>query len=187
MKIDAMTPQKHREAIIRRKIKFGVKYPAIIWMFPKGATDTLIEELIQRVRPEVLANLQTQKDYEQWFEQTIQDPCWSFCVKGDVEAVRWGHIGKLINMAVYDILDRHQLTNEADRQRLWPWLHVPIDSIVQDYCKKLDPSFEKRKVLKGMTRDEYYDIQAGIRKAAKDIGEDPIWFEAVWSAERVME
>ena len=49
MKIDVMTPQEHREAIIRRKIKFAVKYPAIIWMFPKGTTDRLIEELVQRV------------------------------------------------------------------------------------------------------------------------------------------
>ena len=183
-----LTEPEYREAILRRRILMTVKYPAIVRMFPKGTSDGLVADLVRLIRPETLAAINTQTDYNQWVERTIENPCWKACIKGvDVEPIRWAHVGKIVNIAIYDVLDCHQLIRETDRLRLWPWLHVPIDSVVQKHCKKLEPSFAIRKPLIRMTKEDYRDIQERMRDVADKQNVPPIWFEAVWSAERGME
>jgi hypothetical protein len=175
--------KEHRAALIRRRIRFVVGYPPIGRLFRKGMRDHVERALLERLRPDVFRRMKTRADYERWLERTVESRCWSHVSRWKCGTVRWGHFAKVLNILVYEILANNELTQTKDWRRLRLWLHLPIDSIVQAHCKKLAPAFKVRKILKGMTRDEYCDMQLQIRKIANEKGVPPIWFEAAWSAQ----
>jgi len=46
----------------------------------------------------------------------------------------------------------------------------------------LESDFPAIWVLKGMTREQYLQVQEAARRLAQARGVPPIWFEAAWSA-----
>jgi hypothetical protein len=179
-----LSKQEHRDALVRRRIRFILKYPAIARLFKKGSQDELETRLLEKLNPARLAKLRSRTDYERWLERTVEDPCWHACSRWSCDAVRWAHVAKVVNIIVYELLANRELTEEADWHRLRPWLHVPIDLIVGRHLHEMDAKLKLRRVLKGMSKEEYRYLQTAIRRIADQYQLPPIWFEAVWSEDR---
>jgi len=70
------TQEQHREALIRRRIKFVAEKGAMARLFKAGTNAALQEELARRLRPEDLSRLQTRDEYDSWLFATVESSCW---------------------------------------------------------------------------------------------------------------
>jgi hypothetical protein len=183
--VNALTEKERQAALLRRRVEFVIKYPALVRLIPKGQHARLATALCARLQPAVLAGLQSQTDYDAWLTRVVEEPCWGGCTRGRVEDSRWSLIAKLINIIVYEIVvNRELITEEKAAMRLWPWLHLPLDRIVLRHLQGLCGDFPKRAVFKRMTKAEYQAMQRAARALAQEAGNPPIWYEAAWSMER---
>jgi len=176
------TAEEHRDALIRRRIKFVVEKGAMARLFKGGTHGALQGELFRRIRPTELARIQTRDEYDKWLLERIESSRWEPYSRNGLHEDRWAYFAKLINIVVYEVLANRELFGEADWQRLRPFLHIPIDATVTYHLSKVDPDFPSVWVLKGMTRDQYIRVQEAVRALADQHGVPPIWFEAAWSA-----
>jgi hypothetical protein len=176
------TQDEHREALIRRRVKFVVEKGAMARLFKAGTHAALQEELARRIRPEELARIQTRDEYDSWLLATVESPCWEPYSRNGMVNDRWAYFAKLVNIVVYEVVANRELFSEPDWQRLRPFLHIPVDAAVTYHLSKLEPTFPGIWLLKGMTKDQYGSVQEAARRLAQQHGVPPIWFEAAWSA-----
>ncbi len=176
------TAEEHRDALIRRRIKFVVEKGAMARLFKAGTHAALQDEVFRRIVPSELARIQTRDDYDKWLLTTVESPCWKLHSRNGLEEDRWAYFAKLVNIVVYEILANRELFSEANWHRLRPFLHIPIDATITFHLSKVDPDFPGTKLLKGMTKEEYLRVQAAVRNLADRHQVPPIWFEAAWSA-----
>ena len=180
--MDILEPVRHREALIRRRIKFVVEKGAMARLFKAGTHAALQEELVQRVNPARLSAVRTRDEYDKWLVDSLEHECWQAYSRNGLKDDRWGYFAKLVNIVVYEIAANRELLAEGDWQRLRPFLHVPIDSTVTHQLSRLDPKFPPMSTLKGMTKVQYLAVQDAVRALALRYGVPSIWFEAAWSA-----
>jgi hypothetical protein len=173
--------QEHREALIRRRIKFVVEKGAMARLFKKATHKQLQKELASRVRPEELLRIRTRDEFDNWLVSTVELPCWGSFSRHGLDADRWAYFAKLVNIVTYEIVANRELFSENDWQRLRPFLHIPVDKTVLDHLSELDTGFTGVRVLKGMTKDEYLAVQNEARRIASGFNVPPIWFEAAYS------
>ena len=176
------TEEEHRDALIRRRIKFVVEKGAMARLFRAGTHGALQEELFCHIVPEELARIQTRDEYDKWLFDTVESSCWEPYSRNGLAKDRWAYFAKLVNIVVYEILANRELFSEPDWQRLRPFLHVPIDATITYHLSEADPDFPGVWVLKGMTKAQYMRVQAAVRELGDRHGVPPIWFEAAWSA-----
>jgi hypothetical protein len=176
------TTAQHRDALIRRRIKFVVEKGSMARLFKAGTNDSLQNYLFQNVKPAQLSQLETREAYDDWLLHTIEMDCWQRCSRNGIDLDRWGYFAKLINIVVYEIAANRELLSEEGWQRIQPFLHIPIDGTVTYHLTQIDPSFPAVWLLKGMTKAQYLEVQTAVRKLADRYSLPPLWFEAVWSA-----
>jgi hypothetical protein len=174
--------KRHREALVRRRIKFVVEKGAMARLFKGGTHTALRDELFRHVAPASLSALRTRDEYDAWLVETVELDCWQAYSRNGLDDDRWGYFAKLVNIVVYEIAANRELLAEEDWTRLRPFLHVPIDSTVTYQLSKLDPAFPAVWTLKRMTKTQYLTVQDAVRALASRHGVPPIWFEAAWSA-----
>jgi hypothetical protein len=75
--MNPFTPEQHRDALIRRRIKFVAEKGAMARLFKRGTNPALQEELFNRLRPAGLAKIQVQDQYDEWLTQIVELECWS--------------------------------------------------------------------------------------------------------------
>ncbi len=63
--MNPFTPEQHRDALIRRRIKFVVEKGAMARLFKGGTNPALQEELFNRIKPVELAEIQVQDHYDE--------------------------------------------------------------------------------------------------------------------------
>ena len=180
--MEILKPERHFEALIRRRIKFVVEKGAMARLFKAGTHTALQQELFRRVTPLGLSAVQTREEYDAWLVDSLELECWQAYSRNGLKDDRWGYFAKLVNIVVYEMAANRELLAEDDWQRLQPFLHVPIDSTVTHQLSKLDPTFPAVWTLKGMTKVQYLAVQNAVRALASQYGVPPIWFEAAWSA-----
>jgi hypothetical protein len=173
---------QHRDALIRRRIKFVVEKGAMARLFRAGTHSELQEELFRCLRPSDLAKIGTRPEYDEWLTRTVELTCWEKFSRNGIADDRWGYFAKLINIVVYEIVANRELFAEEDWLRIRPFLHIPIDWNVTYHLNQVDPSFPVVAILKGMTKEDYWDVQTSVRHLADKHSLPPIWFEAAWSA-----
>lgn len=181
-KMKPFTLEQHRDALIRRRIKFVVEKGAMARLFRSGTNSVLQQELFRCVKPSELSQIQTRDEYDAWLGRIVELDCWKNYSRNGIEDDRWAYFAKLINIVVYEIVSNRELFPESNWQRLRPFLHVPIDKNVTYYLRQIDPAFPIMAALKGMSKKQYWRIQEAIRKLADNHGLPPIWFEAAWSS-----
>ena len=174
--------ERHREALVRRRIKFVVEKGAMARLFKRGTHTGLQQELFRRVVPARLSALRARDEYDAWLINTVELECWQAYSRNGLKDDRWGYFAKLLNIIVYEITANRELLAEGDWRRLQPFLHLPIDSTVTYQMSRLDPKFPSVWTLKGMTKGHYLAVQDAARALAVRHGVPPIWFEAAWSA-----
>lgn len=174
--------EKHRDALLRRRIKFVVEKGAMARLFKQGSSSGLQDQLFRSLKPNEIASLRSRGDYDNWFQSLVQDGCWEQYSRNGLQVDRWAYFAKLINIVVYEIVSNRELFSETDWQRLRWFLHIPLDSNVFWYLQQLDPQFPATWVLKGMTSEQYWAMQTAARDLAQRFGIPPIWFEDAWSA-----
>jgi hypothetical protein len=174
--------ERHREALVRRRIKFVVEKGAMARLFKGGTNTALQDELFRRIAPANLSALRTRDEYDAWLVETVELDCWKAYSRNGLDDDRWGYFAKLVNIVVYEIAANRELLAEEDWHRLRPFLHVPIDSTVTYQLSTLDPAFPAVWTLKGMTKTQYLAVQDAVRTLASRHEVPPIWFEAAWSA-----
>ncbi len=74
--MEVFSPEQHREALIRRRIKFVVEKGAMARLFKGGTHAALQEELARRIRPEEISRIQTREEYDSWLFATAESACW---------------------------------------------------------------------------------------------------------------
>jgi hypothetical protein len=70
------TADQHRDALIRRRIKFVVEKGAMARLFRGGTNAMLQDELFRRIQPSDLAKIQTRNEYDDWLIRTVELDCW---------------------------------------------------------------------------------------------------------------
>ena len=151
-------------------------------LFKKGTHAALQKELAQTIRPAELTGIQTRDEYDAWLFSTVESSRWAPYSRNGLDEDRWAYFAKLLNIVVYEIVANRELFSETAWQHLRPFLHIPIDATVTYHLSKLDPGFPQVWTLKGMTKNQYTNVQKAARRLASDQGVPPIWFEAAWSA-----
>ena len=142
--------ERHREALVRRRIKFVVEKGAMARLFKRGTHRGLQQELFRRVVPARLSALRVRDEYDAWLIHTVELKCWQTYSRNGLKDDRWGYFAKLLNIIVYEITTNRELLAEDDWRRLQPFLHLPIDSTVTYQMSRLDPRFPMVPTLKGM-------------------------------------
>jgi hypothetical protein len=96
--VEALDPEQHRNALIRRRIKFVVEKGAMARLFRAGTHSQLRAELFERVRPSDIGRLQTRDAYDRWLESIVELPIWAPFSRNGIEQDRSGYIAKLVNI-----------------------------------------------------------------------------------------
>jgi hypothetical protein len=151
-------------------------------LFREGTHRNLQEALFQFIKPSELSSIHTRVEYDSWLIETIESNHWKRFSRNGLRSDRWSYFAKLVNIVVYEIISNREVFSDVAWQRLKPYLHIPIDSIVIAHLCVQEPEFPRVKRLKGMTKKTYLTIQYAARVLAKKRGVSPIWFEAAWSA-----
>jgi hypothetical protein len=175
------TTEEHRDALIRRRIKFVAEKGAMARLFKAGTNEDLQRDLFRCIRLSDLAAVQTRDEYDRWLIRTVERDCWAKCSRNGIDQDRWAYFAKLVNIIVYEIVVNRELFSEHGWQRIRSFLHVPIDWNVTHYVSQLDTSFSGPSTLKGMTKTQYLDIQQALRRLASQHSVPPIWFEAAYT------
>lgn len=176
------THEQHREALIRRRIKFVVEKGAMARLFRGGTNSALQQELFKTIKLEEFSKIQNKEQYDKWLNWTVELDCWANYSRNGIDLDRWGYFAKLINIVIYEIVSNRELFLETNWLRLKGFLHVPIDWNVTYHLNQIDTSIRPVAMLKGMIKAQYWTIQKAIRKLAEKYDIPPIWFEAAWSA-----
>ena len=79
--MEILKQDKHREALIRRRIKFVVEKGAMARLFKRGTHTLLKDELFRQVVPARLSVLQTRNEYDAWLVGTVELDCWGCPVR----------------------------------------------------------------------------------------------------------
>jgi len=180
--MEIFTPEEHRQALIRRRIKFVVEKGAMARLFKGGTHGDLQNELFHRIKLQDLSLIRTREEYDEWLFKTIESPCWEPFSRNGLDDDLWAYFAKLINIVIYEILANREVFSGTDWERLRPYLHIPIDANVTYHISKVDHNFPGMWVLKGMSKAQYVSVQNAVRELADRHGVPPIWFEAAWSA-----
>ena len=176
----AFSEDAHKDALVKRRIKFVVEKGAMARLFKAGTSSALQKELIRKLKPSSIAKLQSRDEYDNWLLELVEDNCWEQYSRNGLSEDRWAYFAKLINIVIYEIVSNRELLSESDWQRLHPWLHLPLDSNVFFSLQKIDPAVPATWMLKGMTRQQYWSMQNAARKLAEQYDIPPIWFEDAW-------
>lgn len=176
------TEKAHQEALLRRRIKFVVEKGAMARLFKGGTSSALQDELFQCLTPAQLASLRSRKEYDSWLIDLIKEDRWSRFSQHGLKQDRWAYFAKLLNIVIYEIVSNRELFSEENWLRIRPCLHIPLDSNVFGSLFQIDPSFPVLWTLKGMTEEQYLNIQASARNLADKYGIPPIWFEDAWTS-----
>ena len=176
-----LSVEQHREALIRRRLKFVVEKGAMARLFKQGTNSELQQELYHRLDISLISKISTREEYDAWLIKTIELDCCAKYSRIGIENDRWGYFAKLINIVIYEIVSNRELFAEEDWMRIRPFLHIPIDGNVNYHLYRIDPSFPIFVTLKYMSKQEYIDFQKQVRKLGEKYDLPPIWFEAAWS------
>jgi hypothetical protein len=91
----------------------------------------------------------------------------------------WSLVGASLAMSCGGAASAPRATPTAE-SHIHSWLHVPLDSTVlkgaQEVCGELRVGR-----LKGMTEDEYLNIQGTLRECAHSLNRPAIWFEDAYA------
>ena len=176
----AFSEDAHKDALVRRRVKFVVEKGAMARLFKAGTSSDLQRELTRRLKPSSITKLQSRDGYDNWLLDLIEDGCWEQYSRNGLSEDRYAYFAKLINIVMCEIVSNRELIAESDWQRLRLWLHLPLDSSIFYSLQQIDPAFPATWMLKGMTRQQYWSMQNAARKLAEHYGIPPIWFEDAW-------
>ncbi len=82
------TPEQHRDALIRRRLKFVVEKGAVARLFKGGTHSALPEELCNRISLAELARSQFQDQDNEWLMRTVALECWSEYARNGIASDR---------------------------------------------------------------------------------------------------
>lgn len=141
--LKTFTPEQHREALTRRRVKFVVEKGSMAQLFRAGTNAALQKDLLRLLQPSAITKLQTRDEYDEWLIKTFQMRCWERYSRNGLENDRWAYFAKLINIVVYEIVANRELCSDSDWARIRPFLHLPIDVNVLLELERLDANFPK--------------------------------------------
>lgn len=173
----------HKQALLRRRIKFVTEKGSMARLFRAGMNSNLQMRLYERLQPTDIIVNETIGEYDTWLIGTVELPIWAPFVRedDDIESVRWGYFAKLINVLVYEILSNRELVLEKHWFRLKSIIHLPIDKNVTQNILIINPEFKVIQRLKGMTKQQYLNFQADAKKLADIYNVPKIWLEDAWA------
>jgi hypothetical protein len=79
----------HRDALLKRRIKFVVEKGAMARLFKRGTHGQLQAELSRRLRPSAVAGLNSRGEFDQWLYDLIQSDCWEPYSRNGLAEDRW--------------------------------------------------------------------------------------------------
>ena len=126
---------------------------------------------------EIATQLEFDRLHESWCSETLDR-------FGDlprsVREVRYGQAQKWVNM----VMKYLAVLEHPEAQRLYPHLHVPIDSIVYSEARKIGVEEPGRTGWSRLSRDQYTSYQQSLRERIKECKGDgcaPLdWESDVW-------
>lgn len=176
-----LTPDQHRDSLIRRRIKFVVEKGAMARLFKAGSSFGLQEELFTCLQPSEIAKINAKDEYDSWLIRVVERDTWEPFSRNGIDKDRWGYFAKLVNIIIYEIISNRELFDEKDWLRLRPFLHVPLDWKVTYHLNQITDTIPSLEILKGMSKEKYLRIQRSIRELAEQYNVPPIWFEGAYS------
>ena len=137
------------------------------------------DALVKQGRFERLKSIQTQQDYDRWLDQLVSDLRirWKAKMNRDMP---FGPSYKLPNLVMKVVCERLAV---SDRQRIMPFLHVPLDSYTLSGIRKCVALPNGREIPKTATMKfidnpaTYASVQQQIRGLASRAGVPAIAYD----------
>jgi hypothetical protein len=157
--------------------------PSIGRVLEKGGVNTFIRVARKKILD--IDNIQTLEDFDSWhgrFAAKIQNQ-----IKTALEKPpSYGQAQKPINVFLKVYVDWARLPKKETAERLRPYLHVPLDSVIMKYTKqKLSDYYQKHDLkvvrLAEMDKDLYNRWQKCFREI---LPKKPILMDVIWAIHR---
>jgi len=97
-KVKKFTEKAHRDALLRRRIKFVVEKGAMARLFKGSTSHELQKEVFRQVRPEKIALIRSCEEYNSWLISLIKKDWWEPYSRNGLNQDRWGYFAKLLNI-----------------------------------------------------------------------------------------
>jgi len=96
--VKKFTEKAHRDALLRRRIKFVVEKGAMARLFKGSTSHELQKEVFRQVRPEKIALIRSCEEYNSWLISLIKKDWWEPYSRNGLNQDRWGYFAKLLNI-----------------------------------------------------------------------------------------
>lgn len=173
----------HKQAVQIRAARLVIG-PSVGRVFVEGATKK-IWPVLRDMDLCGLAEIQTQKQYKEWFECKLKvlakkikktNPNNTKIYPG----YQWGHATKIFCLFLNDMVVHRDYFDAKTAKRLVYFLYAPIDGIVIRRLKKLGIRLDFSLIKEIDSADKFYGIQDILEKAAKKAKAPRIWFDDNW-------
>lgn len=129
------------EAVIKGLAMGAVILSRMGPIYKKGCV-AIFQELAMQFAP-TLNSITSIADFDDFHESFIQAVIGRMRPE-DYDKLTWGEAQKSINVFLKNYIDRSSLPNELTANRIRPFLHVPLDSVMIKYFRKTFPfDYEK--------------------------------------------
>lgn len=158
--------------------------PSIGRVLKKGGVDQFIIIAWEKINN--LRKIVSQNEFDKWHDNFVQAVKDKIGVTSKGESISYGQAQKPVNVFLKVYVDWANLPNHKIAQRLRPYLHVPLDSVVMKYVKSHFPThFQDFRLrlnpLSSIDKEQYYRWQQCFRRINP---EKPLVIDVFWAVKR---
>jgi hypothetical protein len=173
----------HRDALKKTAARV-VLGPSVIRVFAPRTRDALLP-VLAKIEIEAIRQIKTQEAFSAWFDENVKRVARivSRTNRGNTRiapGTKWGHSTKIVALFIRELVLRSRYFNDAEVERISPFLYVPIDGIVMKRLRKLNISLPFSKIREINTRRKFYEVQETLGRAAAECGAPMVWFDDNW-------
>lgn len=175
--------EQHLQAL-RKTTARVVLGPSVMRVYAKGTRDALLP-LLPKLDVDTIVYFKNQEQFSAWFDKHVARIAKVIdrCNPSNMRirpGFKWGHATKIMALYVRDLVLSSRYFSDADAEKISPYLHVPIDSVVIDRLRKLGVRQPFTKIKEIDTRKKFYAVQDVLASAALAHNIPRVWFDDNW-------
>lgn len=158
--------------------------PSIGRVFSKGGVDKFVLAAYQMMKES--GPIHNRRDFDEWHDEFVERVQKDIGITSKGKSISYGQGQKPVNVFLKVYVDWAGLPVDKIADRLRPYLHVPLDSVVMRYVRghfrqQYNEFSLRLKSLAGIEKIDYYSWQQCFRKICP---EKPLLIDVFWAVER---